>query len=90
MVRAGEYFKGQLGVEDITMEKLKRAYQQDLDTLFADGWSSASITNNTRQFEQALLVLFYCYAIHQNWCKRGKVNGRAVTILKDLSKEANK
>ena len=51
---------GQLGVEDITMEKLKRAYQQDLDTLFADGWSSASITNNTRQFEQALLVLFYC------------------------------
>ncbi len=82
--------KGQLGVEGITMEKLKLAYQQDLTTLFADGWSSASITNNTRQMEQALLVLFYCYAIHQKWCKKGKVNGRAVTVLKGMRKEAKR
>ena len=69
--------EGQLGVEDITMATLKAAYQKSLETLFADNWSSASISNNTRKMEDALLALFYCYAIHQPWCKRGKVNGRS-------------
>ena len=55
--------RGQFGVEGITMATLKAAYQKSLETLFADNWSSASISNNTRKMEDALLALFYCYAI---------------------------
>ncbi len=72
------------------MATLKAAYQKSLETLFADNWSSASISNNTRKMEDALLALFYCYAIHQPWCKRGKVNGDAIRVLKEKRKEARK